>query len=66
VENEACDTARPQWFMLAVRAKQERKVAEVFLPMHTVRQQWSDRLKTYDARHFYSGTDTRDFGLLAQ
>jgi transcription antitermination factor NusG len=50
----------PQWFLLRTRAKQERKVAdalqakgyEVFLPMHTVRRQWSDRLKTYDAPLF--------------
>jgi hypothetical protein len=43
-----------------VRSKQERKVAEalqakgyeVFLPMHTVRRQWSDRLKTYAAPLF--------------
>ena len=56
--NETCDTAagRPQWFLLVVRAKQERTVAEglqgkgyeVFLPMHTVRRQWSDRVKVYD------------------
>jgi transcription antitermination factor NusG len=46
--------------MLIVRSKQERKVTdglqakgyEVFLPMHTVRRQWSDRLKTYDAPLF--------------
>jgi transcription antitermination factor NusG len=46
--------------MVIVRSKQERKVAEgllakgyeVFLPMHTVRRQWSDRLKTYDAPLF--------------
>ena len=60
--NETCDTAagRPQWFLLVVRAKQERTVAEglqakgyeVFLPMHTVRRQWSDRVKTYDAPLF--------------
>ena len=60
--NETHDTAagRPQWFLLVVRSKQERKVAEglqargyeVFLPMHTVRRQWSDRLKTYDAPLF--------------
>ena len=60
--NETCDTAagRPQWFLLRTRSKQERKVAdalqakgyEVFLPMHTVRRQWSDRLKTYDAPLF--------------
>jgi hypothetical protein len=60
--NETCDTAagRPQWFLLRTRSKQERKVADafqakgygVFLPMHTVRQQWSDRLKTYDAPLF--------------
>jgi hypothetical protein len=51
---------RPQWFLLVVRSKQERKVAEglqakgyeVFLPMHTVRRQWSDRLKTYAAPLF--------------
>src|SRR5450756_1240474 len=60
--NETCDTAagRPQWFLLVVLSKQERRVAkglqvrgyEVFLPMHTVRRQWSDRLKTYDAPLF--------------
>ena len=53
--SETCDTAagRPQWFLLVVRAKQEPKVAEglqakgyeVFLPLHTVRRQWSDRVK---------------------
>src|ERR1035441_10660094 len=50
----------PQWFLLRRGPKQERKVAdalqakgyEVFLPMHTVRRQWSDRLKTYDAPLF--------------
>src|ERR1035441_10918918 len=57
--NETCDTAagRPQWVLLFVHANRERKVAEglqtkgyeVFLPMHTVRRQWSDRVKTYDA-----------------
>jgi hypothetical protein len=60
--NETCDTAagRPQWFLLRTRSKQERKVAdalqakgyEVFLPMHTERRQWSDRLKTYDTPLF--------------
>ena len=60
--NETCNTAagRPQWFLLVVLSNQERKVAkvlqargyEVFLPMHTVRRQWSDRLKTYDAPLF--------------
>jgi hypothetical protein len=60
--NETCNTAtgRPQWFLLLVGSKQERKVAarlqaksfEVFLPMHTVRRRWSDRLKTYDAPLF--------------
>ena len=53
-----CDTAagRPQWVLLFVHANRERKVAEglqakgyeVFLPMHTVRRQWSDRVKTYE------------------
>jgi hypothetical protein len=46
--------------MLIVRSKQERGVAEglqakgyeVFLPMHIVRRQWSDRLKTYEAPLF--------------
>lgn len=46
--------------MLVVRSRQERKVAdvlqargyEVFLPMHTVRRQWSDRKKIYDAPLF--------------
>lgn len=57
--NETCDARafRPQWYMLIVRSKQERKVAEglrangyeVFLPMCIVRRQWSDRLKTYEA-----------------
>ncbi len=50
----------PLWFMVIVRSRQERKVAgglvakgyEVFLPMHTVRRQWSDRLKAYDAPLF--------------
>src|SRR5450759_1031590 len=60
--NETCDAAagRPQWFLLVVRLNHERKVAvrlqakgyEVFLPMHTVRRQWSDRVKTYDAPLF--------------
>ena len=60
--NETCDTAtgRPQWVPLFVHANRERKVAEglqakgyeVFLPMHTVRRQWSDRVKTYDAPLF--------------
>jgi hypothetical protein len=60
--NETCDTAAggPQWFLLVVRAKQEPKVAEglqakgyeVFLPLHTVRRQWSDRVKIYDAPLF--------------
>src|ERR1039458_2893833 len=52
--------ARPQWFLLVVRLNHERKVAEglrvkgyeVFLPMHTVRRQWADRLKAYDAPLF--------------
>src|ERR1035438_6765653 len=61
-ENETCDTAadRPQWVLLVVRLNHERKVAEglqakgyeVFLPMHTVQRQWSDRVKTYDAPLF--------------
>jgi hypothetical protein len=46
--------------MLIACSKQEQKVAErlqakgyeVFLPLHTVRRQWSDRLKTYDAPLF--------------
>jgi transcription termination/antitermination protein NusG len=56
------DTAAggPQWFLLVVRLNHERKVAErlqakgyeVFLPMHTVRRQWSDLVKTYDAPLF--------------
>src|ERR1017187_2036946 len=60
--NETCDTAtgRPQWVLLFVHANHERKVAEglqakgyeAFLPMHTVRRQWSDRGKTYDAPLF--------------
>ena len=60
--HESGDAAagRPQWFMVIVRSKQERKVAEglqakgyeVLLPMHTVRRQWSDRLKVYDAPLF--------------
>ena len=60
-EQDTCDkAARPQWVLLAVRGNRERKVAEglqakgyeVFLPMHTVRRQWSDRVKTYDAPLF--------------
>jgi hypothetical protein len=61
-ENDTCDKVdgRPQWVLLAVRGNRERKVAEglqakgyeVFLPMHTVRRQWSDRVKTYDAPLF--------------
>src|ERR1035438_8981862 len=57
-----CDTVadRPQWVLLFVHANRERKLAEglqakgyeVFLPMHTVRRQWSDRVKTYDAPLF--------------
>ena len=60
--NETCDTASggPQWFLLVVRSKQERKIAErlqakgyeVFSPVHTVRRQWSDRQKTCDAPLF--------------
>lgn len=60
--NEGCDSLKVslRWFMLIVRSRQERKVAEglqgkgyeVFLPMHTVRRQWSDRLKTYEAPLF--------------
>jgi transcription antitermination factor NusG len=60
--NETYDAATggPLWFLLRTRSSQERKVAdalqakgcEVFLPMHTVRRQWSDRLKTYDAPLF--------------
>ena len=60
--NETYDAAKggPQWFLLRTRSSQERKVAdalqakgyEVFLPMHTVRRHWSDRLKTYDAPLF--------------
>ena len=52
----------PQWFLLMVCPKWERRVAdalqakgyEVFLPMHTVRRQWSDRLKEYAAPLFPS------------
>jgi hypothetical protein len=61
--NEASDTdaGKPQWFLVVVGSKQERKVAEglrakgyeVFLPMHTVRRQWSDRMKTYDEPLFH-------------
>src|ERR1017187_9568185 len=60
--NEPFDAAAGglQWFLLVVRSKQEFKVAErlqakgyeVFLAMHTVRRQWSDRLKTYNAPLF--------------
>ena len=52
------DTA--QWFLLVVSLNRERNVAErlqakgyeVFLPMHSVRVQWTDRIKTYDAPLF--------------
>ena len=60
--NETRDAAaaRPQWFLLVAHPNRERYVAEglqargleVFLPMHTVRRQWSDRVKTYDAPLF--------------
>ena len=50
----------PHWFLLTVAVKQERRVAqalrakglEVFLPMHTVHRQWSDRVKTYSTPLF--------------
>ena len=50
----------PQWFLLVVRSRSERSVAaalrakgfEVFLPMHAVRQQWSDRVASYCAPLF--------------
>ena len=50
------EAAVSQWVLLAVRSRSERAVAnslrakgfEVFLPMRTVRRQWSDRLKIYD------------------
>ena len=59
-ETRNAAAARPQWFLLVVRLNHERKVAEglrvkgyeVFLPMHTVRRQWADRLKAYDAPLF--------------
>ena len=61
-EMKPCDTAadRPQWVLLVVHPNRERNVAkglqargfEVFLPMHTVRRQWSDRVKTYNAPLF--------------
>ena len=60
--NENCNAAadRSQWVLLVVHPNRERNVAEglqargfeVFLPMHTVRRQWSDRVKTYDAPLF--------------
>src|SRR5450759_4102946 len=60
--NETCDTpaGRPQWFLLVVLSKQERRVAkgpqvrgfEVFIPVPTVRPPWRDRLKTFDAPLF--------------
>src|ERR1035441_4831184 len=60
--NENCNATadRPQWVLLVVHPNRERNVAkglqargyEVFLPMHTVRRQWSDRVKTYDAPLF--------------
>ena len=72
--NETCDAAagRPQWFLLVVRLNHERKVAvrlqakgyEVFLPMHTVRQQWSDRVKTYDVPLFPGHLFYRFFSTL--
>ena len=72
--NETCDTAagRPQWFLLVVRLNHERKVAvrlqakgyDVFLPMHTVRRQWSDRVKTYDVPLFPGHLFCRFFSTL--
>ena len=58
--NAAAARARPQWFLLVAHPNRERYVAEglqargleVFLPMHTVRRQWSDRVKIYDAPLF--------------
>jgi transcription antitermination factor NusG len=50
----------PYWTLLIVRSKNERQVAkalsakgfEVFLPMRTVRRQWSDRTKIYETPIF--------------
>jgi hypothetical protein len=74
-EMKPCDTAadRLQWVLLAVHASRERKIAdglrakghEVFLPMHTVRRQWSDRVKTYDAPLFPGQLFCRFSSILA-
>jgi hypothetical protein len=53
---EAGDTVGFEWYLLVVHLRCERKAAaaltakgyEVFLPMHTVRRQWSDRMKVYE------------------
>ena len=59
-ETRNAAATRTQWFLLVAHPNRERYVAEglqargleVFLPMHTVRRQWSDRVKTYDAPLF--------------
>src|SRR5664280_616571 len=59
-ETRNAAAARTQWFLLVAHPNRERYVAEglqargleVFLPMHTVRRQWSDRVKIYDAPLF--------------
>ena len=56
----AKDLLRPEWFLLTVRSKSERTIArslqakgfEVFLPMHIVFRQWSDRTKGYSTPLF--------------
>src|ERR1035438_442453 len=56
----ATDPPRPQWFLLMVRRSSEAIIArslqakgfEVFLPMHIVVREWSDRTKRYSTPIF--------------
>ena len=58
----ATDPLKPEWFLLTVRFKSERSIArsllakgfEVFLPMHVVFREWSDRTRRYSTPLFPS------------
>lgn len=55
-------TAKKKWFVLYTKANAEKKVAkrvkrrglETYLPLHTVKRKWSDRVKLVDVPLFQS------------
>ncbi|MEX1240300.1 MAG: UpxY family transcription antiterminator [Cyclobacteriaceae bacterium] len=68
-EAEARKQMNRQWYVFYTKSRQEKKVRdlllkngyEVFLPMHKVMRQWSDRKKKVEVPLFNSYIFVRDF-----